>query len=307
MISKQVRNYGVWLLTLVTFLFLLYELGNFLEWEALKNHLILSLRNPLLYITFILPFLNFGAESLKWRLLLSPDVDISFRRSLGAVVGGVTTGIMTPARLGEIGARVMLLKNEDRGFGGAMFVVGSLIQTIITVVLGVVALIWVNNGIWIASTFHYLMVVIGVTLVLIIIFRLVKHLNPKLSVFTVIARYGKDVRGVSKGKLLIIIALSLFKYFVYSIQLFLVLKLFNPSLGLGVTFPLISIFYLGITFLPGFLLADLGVRGSLSIFLFSTVIQPSLLIIIPVFFLWILNSCLPALIGLWIIRSNPTR
>lgn len=304
MIFKQVRSYGIWLLTFVTLLYVFFKLSNFTEWGILKNHLLNSITNPLLYFTLLLPLLNFGTESIKWQLLLNPSVNISLKQSFGAVIGGITTGILTPARVGEIGARVLLLRESERALGGAMFVVGSLIQTIITIMLGIGALLWINNGIWIASTLFYLMIIIGCIILIWGVYLLVKHLHPKLPVFIIIERYSRNFKSITMRKLLAITGLSLFKYLVYSTQLFIALKLFNPSLSLNLSFPLISIFYLGITFLPGFLLADLGIRGSLSIFLFSSIIQSSLLIIVPVFFLWILNSCLPAIIGLWIIRKK---
>ena len=61
----------------------------------------------------------------------------------------------------------------------------------------------------------------------------------------------------------------------------------------------IAFFYFGITFLPGFLIADLGIRGSLAIFIFGSLAATTAQILVPIFLVWTLNNCLPAVIGLW--------
>lgn len=301
---KRLRKYGSWLLVIATFIYLGYKLNDFSEWSLVMEFLLDGLKNPLLYITFLLPLLNFTMETIKWLSLLKPNVTISFKRAFGSVVGGITTGIMTPARIGEIGARLLLLKEGDRAFGGAMFVVGSLIQTSITVLLGVFALAWTHNGEWISNTLNYLILLLIFGLALWILFKFLLTFFPSYRIFELLQGYLNNIRTLPKDKLLLIIVLSFLKYFIYSIQLLIILYLFNPTMSLLAATPLVIIYYLGVTFLPGFLLADLGVRGSLALFLFSSVIGSPLFIIVPVFMLWILNSCLPALVGLLVIKVH---
>ena len=57
------------------------------------------------------------------------------------------------------------------------------------------------------------------------------------------------------------------------------------------------IYFFFITLIPSFFLADIGIRGSVSLFVFAQFEAQMPLILLAIFFLWFINVVVPALLG----------
>lgn len=298
------RKIALWLISLSTLGFLGYKLITFTQWYSLGAILQSLLFNKYFFLTLFLPFINIAGEAFKWQTLLSPTVKFSFSDSLKSVLSGISTGILTPGRIGEIGGRILPHRTSNLAFSSTMFVVGSLFQTIITLALGLLAFSILDFPL-ITSKFTSIGIIIPTlfALLLLIIYILLKR-RVKHSVTTQLLRYKNFISQCSTTKLLCVATISISRYFIYTIQLFIALQLFNPNIHLISTLPLIFVFYFGITFLPGFLVADLGIRGSLAIFLFGPICSSTATILMPIYLIWLLNSCIPALLGLWFLTRQ---
>ena len=79
-------------------------------------------------IVFLMMFLNWFLESLKWRFLISKIEKISIKQSLRAVFAGITISAFTPNRVGEYGGRVFCLEKADRVQAVLITVIGSMAQ-----------------------------------------------------------------------------------------------------------------------------------------------------------------------------------
>ncbi|MBL0117772.1 MAG: flippase-like domain-containing protein [Saprospiraceae bacterium] len=97
---------------------------------------------PIGVLIFILVLVNYSLESLKWCAILKPLEEFSFWKALKSVLVGVLFSIFTPARIGELGGRVIELKKENRLVGTAAVLVGSVAQNIGILFLGLFGLIW---------------------------------------------------------------------------------------------------------------------------------------------------------------------
>ena len=51
---------------------------------------------------FLLMFLNWGVESVKWKYLIKKIETVPFIKSLVAVLTGITVSIFTPNRMGDL-------------------------------------------------------------------------------------------------------------------------------------------------------------------------------------------------------------
>lgn len=91
-------------------------------------------------------------------------------------------------------------------------------------------------------------------------------------------------------------ALTLLRYATYHLQLWLILH------HLGVLqhwsdLALVMLYYAALTLLPTMALTDLGIRGSIALFLFGLRSANSPAIVGAIFLIWCLNLALPALLS----------
>src|SRR4051812_2218147 len=97
-------------------------------WEDLKK------ANPfLLFISFLLLFVNWGLEALKWMLLIAPLERIGFFTAYRAIFAGVTVSIFMPNRVGEFAGRIFFLEKADKVEATLKNFVGSATQLFMTV------------------------------------------------------------------------------------------------------------------------------------------------------------------------------
>ena len=295
----NLRKVILWIIALVTIAFLVYRLMTFSQWKDLSTLGKSLLGNNYLYLTILLPFLNIFLESKKWQTLLNPTIRISSKDSIKSVLSGVSTGILTPSGIGEIGGRVLPYTTQNLSYSSAMFVVGSLFQTTITVGLGLLSLLFIN----ISGQSNIVLTILGwLTLAALVVLAIIYGVTRRNSsdyMAEKATHYMSLILSCSLKKLIQVGTISLIRYAIYTTQLYIVLLMLNPDIQILTTIPLIAFFYFGITFLPGFLIADLGIRGSLAIFIFGSLEATTAQILVPIFLVWTLNNCLPAVIGLW--------
>lgn len=264
----------------------------------------------LLILVIALMFVNWGLEAKKWQLLVSPLQHVSFFRAFSAILSGVTLSVNTPNRIGEYGGRVLYLENRNKLKAIAATIVGSFSQLIITIVFGVLGLIYYINNFQLIKTDQYfapnfweklllgLLIVICVFVVIlyfrlqiiVAVFEKIRLLR-KLKVFVqIIARYSpKELR-----KLLL---LSGVRYLVFTAQYLILLY------ALGVTFVwwqgffMINMIYLVMAIVPTIAIAELGLRGQVSIYFLGLLSANTAGIVAGTVAIWVINLILPAVMG----------
>ncbi len=304
-IDRDYKSWFIYCIAIFSSLFIGYKLLSFTDWgQFLSVFGSSTISFKLIIVTLLLPFLTIYLESVKWSYLLAPLVSISQKMSVKSVLMGISTGIFTPGRVGEIAGRIISDNSQKKPYVTSMFVVGSFIQTFITIVLGVVGIILLKLDIFTGKLLISLLVVALLPLVIWILAKGFQRVLPNYFPTDAINSAWLSIRQVTFKKMMVTLVVSLVKYSIYSLQLYIALYLFNPSIELISTLPKIAIFYFGVTFLPGFLWADLGIRGSLSLFLFSTATVQGASVLIPIYLIWLLNSCIPALVGLILLLNH---
>src|SRR5688572_10979456 len=92
-------------------------------------------------LVFVLMFVNWSLEALKWKISVQRVQPVSFLRSLKAVFSGVSFSVTTPNRTGEYLGRVLYMDEGNRLKVISLTVLGSLSQLIITVFFGLLGLL----------------------------------------------------------------------------------------------------------------------------------------------------------------------
>ncbi len=299
---------------IVACFFLLYTLYGFDGYDSL----FLSFSNSeysrwhLLFFVIILIPLNWYLESVKWKKLLKNVEQISLQASLYSVLTGLTTGIFSPARLGEFAGRVLLLRPENRKKASLLWAIGSMTMTIAIFLFGIPALyFYISSGKKISllqSSLinHYPVIVLLAVFSLILLYFFVPYISKLFSGKSSerLSSIFKVLKNLSFRRLLAILNLSLLRYLVFCLQFWLMLGFFGVELSLTDACTGIFTSYLFITFLPSVFLTEAAVKSSVFLLIVSSFSDNSVAIISASMLIWILNVAIPTLLGVLLLTKK---
>ncbi len=270
----------------------------------------------LILVVLMMP-LNWSLETLKWKFLIKKIENISFVKSFIAVFAGITIGTFTPNRSGENLGRVFILENANRWEGVFITFIGSLSQVLTTLLFGSVAFLYFffdRIQFFAAHNFSiYLSLLILawlITLFAALLYFRISWLNRVIRLFIpkkheLFISHLKVFAYYNVKELLQVLFISLCRYLLFALQFFILLWICQIHLTVFDGMIYISLMYLFITAIPSIALTEIGVRGSVSIFLLEIFYfsDPSLVAglapkaLLASFLIWIINLIIPALIG----------
>ena len=268
----------------------------------------------------LLMLINWGTESLKWKILIAQSEKVNFLNAYRAILGGLAVSIFTPNRVGEFMGRVFILKKTDPVKAILLTVVGSFSQLLVTIVAGTAAYLVfapryfpavVPESSWLVKGFSVTLILISVVMLIAFFNLSVLH---RVSIL-IPSKYSEKIRssidaiaGCPRQLLLKTILLSAFRYLVFSFQFFLSLRLMELNFTFTESLPVIMVMYLVLAAIPTAALTELGVRGSVAVFLFGLVYgsqgpdpETALAIVSATTLIWILNIALPSLAGVLVV------
>ena len=300
------------------FFFLYKQLITQISSNQFNNlNLSISIKNNifLFVIVVLMMFLNWFLEAYKWKFLIKKIEKISFLTSIRAVFSGITVSTFTPNRIGEYGGRVFCLDKADRVKAVLITVIGSFSQLIVTLCFGFLGLIFlpnflpelknsllkINYGNYILSTI--LIFFVFLSIILFIKTPLLTTILNKFSFLKKYRKYNSVFSFYNSKELFLILFLSVLRYLVFTAQFYLLLNLFNVNLNYFSFMTLSSVMLLIISIVPSIVITEIGIRASVSLFLFSLISNDSIGILSATFLLWIINLLTPALIGIIFIFS----
>lgn len=92
--------------------------------------------------------------------------------------------------------------------------------------------------------------------------------------------------------------MSVLRYVIFSLQFYLVLFAFDVHLMGYREIMLIPVCFMIASIIPTILLSEIGVRGSVALFVFGFISEAGVSIIMASVTLWLLNVALPGVIGI---------
>lgn len=301
-------------LLLLTLYLQLFRRDNLPElWAIFKSELSTD-RLPLLFLVVLLMPLNWALETLKWYQLIRPFSKIPFFKAFAAVLSGVTVSLVTPNRIGEYGGRVLLIEPENNWRAVIATLVGSWSQLLVLLTAGIIGLLYFATTYmdW-AIHLQKQLLIPGMILVLLLLFF---YLNvglcvPVLSRLPLLKRQDWLIRNIrmletySRKLLLITLSIAFFRYLIYSIQYFLILQFFGIQIDFWAAFSGIASIFLIQTSVPLPPLLGLLARGDIALYIWGYFHVNDISILAATFTLFIINLCIPALLGLtFIVKIN---
>lgn len=261
-----------------------------------------------LYIALLLVPVNWGLEARKWQVLLQPVEIISFFNAFKAILAGLAFSMNTPNRIGEYGGRVLYVHEGHRWKAFSLTITGSFSQLIVTLSIGLGGLLFLllnpltaagiaDYAIWIRVLFWGSLLVTA--LLLLVYFRLGQLLKwvEKLPKAQTLLQHIAVVENLPVTILLRTISLSFSRYIIFVFQYILLLQVFGVEAGVWHSFWLISVLYLILAITPTIALAEAGLRGQVSLLLFTLVSANKFGIVGAATAIWFINLVVPALVG----------
>ncbi len=268
-----------------------------------------------LVLVLILMLVNWSIEAVKWRYLVGKVEEVGFFKAFEAVLTGISISSFMPNRAGDYFGRVFILTRASRIEGILITMVGSVSQLLVTLIagsLGLLAFIPLHlpASLFGRGYFYYSLVVGVIVLDLVLLtlyFRLsfLTALKEKL-LQGWLRRFRKFFRVFAfylNRELAAVITLSLVRYLVFTTQFYLLMLLFGVRLPYFQALMMIALVYLIMTMIPTVALTELGIRGSVAIYIFSLGMvsaagdEATLGILAASSLLWLINLVIPAMAG----------
>lgn len=279
--------------------------------------------NALLLITIGFIPVNLILESVKWKYLIGKLEKVSLLSSVKAVLAGISVSMIMPNRVGDYLGRVFILKKADRLQAVLSTILGSLAQLLTTLILGLVAFVfYLPEYFDISDRFNFWMY-LGIIMAVVVVILAMIFMYLNFSVFSILIRrvsgkyynkiqkYSEVFSWYSQKELFNVLLLSITRYMVFSLQFFLLLRLFNVPIAYEAAMMLIAVVYFLMAIIPTIALTEIGVRGSVALYVFQHhfefVGQWSKEIVVGVIsassVLWLFNLVIPAVIGAFFVFS----
>ncbi|MBM3414777.1 MAG: hypothetical protein FJY16_07580 [Bacteroidetes bacterium] len=309
-ISKPIFNVLIGpLLLLILGIAIWRVLGSSQQWPLFKGNLHLIFTEaqllPFLLLGLLMP-LNWLLEALKWKMALQGIQPISIWTAFRATLSGVSFSVLLPNRVGDYLGRVVYLPPEIRATAVAVTMVASMSQLIWTIFFGLLSIIYLYpllaTKLFLPSSFYILAgsVLSVLLLILLLLFFRISIVSVKLSLLINHPRFTSWMKGpqqFTQVQLLRLLGLSLIRYIIFLFQYGAALAAFmillNPLdwiAGICFTFLVLSV-------VPNFAVADLGVRGFVSVGVLGFFTLNKAGILLAVSSVWFVNLMFPAAMG----------
>ena len=254
----------------------------------------------------LMMFLNWLVEALKWRYMISKIENISIMTAYRAIFTGITVSTFTPNRIGEYGGRVFCLEQGDRIKAVFITVLCSMSQLLVTILYGSISLFILFDEILIDKTFLSVSLLILLNLFLLFSYFNISHIVNFLGKFKLIKSFKKylEVLVMYNFKdLLIAFIYSNTRYFIFSLQFIILLHVFGINISFMDAILSVMLIFFFITITPTITIAEIGVRGSVAIFVLGLFSSNDIAILSSTTLLWLINLIIPAIIGSFFIFS----
>lgn len=253
-----------------------------------------------------LMFINWGIETMKWRISVQSVQHLPFFKAFRAVLSGVSFSVSTPNRIGEYLGRMLYMNEGNRLKTISITIVGSISQLIITLGMGLAGLIFIRKEIetaQLASSLWMEVLIYGTAAVLMAVllfyFRLswlIKWVDrlPGSKKFSYLI---EALENFHAWLLLRLLFLSALRYLVFIVQYYFLFSMFGVEITWMQACWAVSISFLVLAVIPTFAIAELGLRGEVSLKLIGLFSANHLGILVSTVTIWLVNLVIPAVAG----------
>lgn len=267
---------------------------------------------PYFILIFLLQFVNWTLEAIKFYFLLPDSKNLSFNQVLISVYVGNLTAIVTPKRLGNFIGRNWILKDEAQQVTIST-ISGNFYQLFITIIMAFCSFLYLyffKTQFLLELKYYFLLLVFFYSFLLFLIgytifnndwhpivnkLKLVKYFNISTDHLT----------SISSFKRIKVLFFAMSRYWIFIFQYYLLLKGFNITIDFLDVIILVGLLFGTVTFLPSFAPGNLGTREALSIFILGGSALGIKFALVS-FLVWSVNVAFSALIGAGLLFTSKT-
>jgi len=236
----------------------------------------------------LLAVVNWALEVWRWKISLNALGMYRWFHAMQQVFGGLTLNWIMPFTSGDLAAR--LLPQTDRRQASLLIYYNRAIMLAITLIFG-------GYGVYVFSTdlfeSRWWVLAGGLGLIGVVGFMASRYLRSKEQL-------------IERKFLLQLIALSVARFGVFTLQFYLLLCAFNPELSVGLVLAGIGWIFLFRSIIPS-LFGHLGVREVSAMLFFETHVSNMLLVLTPSLLIWLINTVAPSVLGLYFLMKYRTK
>ena len=302
--KKQLVNLLKYAIVAAAFYFIYNQVrySKAVEWNRL---LAVMSQHSVVFIVFILSLSiwNRYFEILKWQNLVQSFQPLSAGQAAAQVFGALTAGIFTPNGFGEYAGKAFFFEKSKAKKIIFLNLLCNGIQMVITVVFGVIGLVYFNAafGVFEAKT---VLLLAGCFVVLLSLLFSVKKITLKgYSIDFFIRKVTEIPARIHRKNAL----LGLGRYLVFSHQYYFLFLFFGVNLPYFALMSVITSSYFLSSSLPSFQFLDFAVKGSVSLFFCGLLGINSWIPLLITAIMWVLNVVIPVGIGSYfVLNFKPT-
>ena len=258
---------------------------------------------PYLSLVFLLQFINWFLEALKFNTILKDHFSIKFKTVLKSVYAGNFTALITPERIGNFIGRFLVI-NGDKKLITLITILGNSFQLLITLLMCLIGLTYIllfkldtlftNNTqiifiLLIYSFGTFILTAVLFNLKWFSVFKNIKFLKKWQSKLT-------QLKNTSFKNKVLIFSYAFARYLVFILQYYVLVKVFNLSIDVFQLIVYLGLLFGIVTFIPSLIPGNLGTREALCILLFSRDVLGVKFALISLL-VWIINVGFSSLIG----------
>ncbi len=273
--------------------------------EHVKNNFTSIFTYSNIAILLLLSIFNWVFEILKWQALAGHCDQISTQESTKQVLKAHITSLITPAKMGEYGAKALFFPIEQRKHILFLTLLGNGYQMLVTTILGSIGIGVCVLQLFPSLKWYYIIsLLLGVLIVFMIPQRLAKiRWSVKGYSWQRIRTFIKTIAFPIKQKASFF---SFVRYVLFAHQFYFLLILFGVDVTYLLAIGLITTMYLVSSLLPMLQVFDVVVKTGVAVAVFSWIAVPEMTIITISFLMWFFNVVLPILPGSYFMMTDTT-
>ena len=218
---------------------------------------------------------------------------LSFFEAFKQSTSSLTASLLTTNRIGEYGAKAIYFRRYQRKKVMFLNLIGNLSQMLITVLFGIIGFVIISQSLnFSVQSVNWMVFALLFLLFLVIFYRFRTYIQ---SVF--LSKIISYFKAIPVYDLKQNIKYSLLRYLIFSHQFYFLLMIFGVDLDYFTAMGAIFSTYFIASVIPGFVVFDFIVKGSIAISVFGLFDVPEMVILSITTLMWLLNFALPAFIG----------
>jgi uncharacterized membrane protein YbhN (UPF0104 family) len=311
-VNKTKKNIRIFtfLLKILLFFALIWLFSNQIkriDWSKWDE---ISIQNPWeLALVFLLVFLNWGIEFLKWKVVLDFSVNKTSQLiQVKSFLAGIITGLLTPNMIGNFVGRMFYFQRRERTSIILLTLFSNAAQFLASIFFGILGIIWLGipnkDFSWSEDSF-LLVSITGFSLLTLLYFTFEKIPFQFIKENKHLKRIGPLMQKNSFFRLKLLI-LSCVRHFVFALQYWLLLDAFGIEIQINWLGWIWQIFFWA-TLIPSLWFGKLIIRESMALWILAPLTSNPALVLFASVALWIINQAVPAAVGIPFLKTNNSK